>query len=204
MTDDPELVRWNERFSGSDYHFGTEPSPLLVAHRSLLEPGRSALAVADGEGRNGVWLAEQGLDVLSIDFSAPALAKAQGLAEARNVAIRTQQVDLAAWPWEPERFDVIAAIYIQFAKPEQRSRIFAGICRALRPGGLLFLQGYRPEQLAYGTGGPPFVENLYTSDMLRDAFGDLQILHLREHDSVVAEGKGHAGMSALIDLVARK
>ncbi len=204
MTDDPELVRWNERFSGSDYHFGTEPSPLLVAHRSLLEPGRSALAVADGEGRNGVWLAEQGLDVLSIDFSAPALAKAQGLAEARNVAIRTQQVDLAAWPWEPEQFDVIAAIYIQFAKPEQRSRIFAGICRALRPGGLLFLQGYRPEQLAYGTGGPPFVENLYTSDMLCDAFGDLQILHLREHDLVVAEGKGHAGMSALIDLVARK
>ncbi len=204
MTDDPELVRWNERFSGSDYHFGTEPSPLLVAHRSLLAPGCTALAVADGEGRNGVWLAEQGLDVLSIDFSTQALAKAQRLAAARNVAIRTQQVDLAAWTWEPERFDVIVAVYIQFAKPPLRERIFAGMRRALTPGGLLFLQGYRPEQLAYGTGGPPFVENLYTGDMLREAFGDLEILHLREHDSVIVEGKGHAGMSALIDLIARK
>ncbi len=204
MSDDPELSRWNERFSGSDYYFGTRPSPLLVAHRSLLVEGGSALAVADGEGRNGVWLAEQGLEVLSIDFSEPALDKARALAAARGIAIRTERADLAVWEWGAERFDVIAAIYIQFAKPPVRQRIFAGMVRALRPGGHLFLQGYRPEQLAYGTGGPPFVENLYTSDMLRTAFGALEILQLREHDSVVAEGRGHKGMSALIDLVARK
>jgi SAM-dependent methyltransferase len=203
VSDDPELARWNQRFAGDDYHFGTEPSPLLVAYRSLLAAGRTALAVADGEGRSGVWLAEQGLDVLSIDFSAPALAKAQRLAEARNVAIRTEQASLDGWDWGAGRFDVIAAIYIQFANPALRARIFAGIRRALTPGGLLFLQGYRPEQLAYGTGGPPFIENLYTRAMLEEAFGDLEILHLREHDSVVAEGRGHAGMSALIDLVAR-
>jgi SAM-dependent methyltransferase len=201
--DDLELARWNERFAGNDYHFGTEPSPLLVAYQSLLTAGRAALAVADGEGRNGVWLAEQGLDVLSIDFSAPALAKAQRLAEARNVAIRTEQASLDVWDWRAGRFDVIAAIYIQFANPALRARIFAGIRRALTPGGHLFLQGYRPEQLAYGTGGPPFVENLYTRAMLEEAFEDLEILHLHEHDSVVAEGRGHAGMSALIDLVAR-
>lgn len=84
------------------------------------------------------------------------------------------------------------------------ARQFAGIRQALKPGGLLILQGYTPRQLAYATGGPPHAENMYTEALLRDAFGDWDILHLREHDDIIDEGAGHSGLSALIDLVARK
>jgi SAM-dependent methyltransferase len=195
---------WDARFSGEDYYFGRAPNQFLAEHRHLLPNSGQALAVADGEGRNGVWLAEQGLDVLSIDFSPVALEKARRLAAERKVALRTEEVDLAVWPWPEAAFDVVAAIFIQFAGPELRERIFAGIKRALRPGGLLLLQGYRPKQLDYRTGGPPLVENLYTEELLRRAFADLAVTELRSHDDVIREGSGHDGMSALIDLVARK
>lgn len=204
MTAKPDLDRWNERFSSEDYLFGTTPNAFLSRQRHLLHAGQTALAIADGEGRNGVWLAEQGLDVLSIDFSPVALQKARDLAASRGVNLRTQQADLESWAWEPERFDVVAAIFIQFARPDLRAAIFQGIKRTLTPGGLLLLQGYRPEQLGYGTGGPPHAENMYTAAMLRAAFAGLEILHLEEHDSVISEGRGHHGMSALVDLVARK
>jgi SAM-dependent methyltransferase len=204
MTTNPELDRWNERFSSEDYLFGTAPNAFLVRQRHLLRPGAKALAIADGEGRNGVWLAEQGLDVLSIDFSPVALDKARRLAASRSVALRTWQVNLEDWDWEAERFDVVAAVFVQFAPPDLRTAIFEGIRRTLTPGGLLLLQGYRPEQLAYGTGGPPHAENMYTAEMLRAAFAGFEILHLEEHDSVISEGTGHDGISALVDLVARK
>lgn len=197
---DTEL--WNARFSGDDYLFGTEPNAFLASQAKRLRPGMSALAVADGEGRNGVWLARQGLQVLSVDASEAGLAKARALAARQEVSIRTELADLAAWDWPLECFDVVAAIFIQFAGPALRDALFVGMQRALKPGGLLLLQGYRPEQVEYGTGGPPQVEQLYTADLLRQAFTAMQIVHLVEHDSVINEGKGHAGMSALIDLVA--
>lgn len=202
--DNPQLDRWNTRFGGEDYVFGTAPNAFLASQANLLRPGERALSIADGEGRNGVWLAEQGLDVLSIDFSPVGLAKAAKLAAERGVRLETRQTDLAAWDWNGESFDVIVGIFIQFADPPLRTRMFAGIERALRPGGRLILQGYRPEQLKYGTGGSKKIENKYTADLLSAAFANLEIRHLREHDSVVHEGKGHDGMSALIDLVAVK
>lgn len=200
----PERDRWNQRFDTEDYVFGTAPNAFLERQRPLLRPGRRALALADGEGRNGVWLAEQGLDVLSTDFSPVALAKARRLAAARGVALCTEVADLAHWDWPPDRFDAVAAIFIQFAGPALRAAIFAGIVRTLAPDGLLLLQGYRPEQLDYRTGGPPHAENMYTAAMLRAAFAGLEILHIEEHDSEIAEGAGHRGMSALVDMVARK
>jgi cyclopropane fatty-acyl-phospholipid synthase-like methyltransferase len=162
------------------------------------------LAVADGEGRNGVWLAEQGLDVLSVDFSPKAQVKAHALAQRRGVPLRTERIDLITWAWPTAEFDVVAAIFIQFANPEQRARIFAGIRQALRPGGLLLLQGYRPQQLAYKTGGPSQIENLYTRAILEEAFAGFADVRISEHDSMTQEGTGHAGMAALIDLVGRK
>ena len=151
-----------------------------------------------------MWLAEQGLDVLALDFSPNALKKARALAAARGVNLKIERADLEQWPWPPAAFDVVVAIFIQFADPPFRQRIFAGMKRALKPGGLLLMQGYRPEQLAYRTGGPSQVENLYTRGLLEGAFGDFASLEIREHDSVVDEGAGHAGISALIDLVGRK
>jgi cyclopropane fatty-acyl-phospholipid synthase-like methyltransferase len=195
---------WNERFAGQDYLFGTEPNAFLRSQQERLKPGMNCLAVADGEGRNGVWLAEQGLAVLSVDSSPVGLEKARKLAQQRGVMMQFEEADLAAWNWGEARFDVVAAIFIQFAPPGLRETMFEQIKRCLKPGGLLLLQGYTPRQLEYRTGGPSQAENLYTEAMLRTAFGDMEILQLDEHDAVIHEGAGHAGMSALIDLVARK
>lgn len=198
------MSMWDERYAQEGYLFGTEPNAFLVSQRHLLKPGMSCLAVADGEGRNGVWLAQQGLQVLSVEASAVALEKAKRLALQRGVDVRFEQADLARWKWGENRFDAVAAIFIQFAPPALRDHMFVGIRRCLKPGGLLILQGYTPRQLEYGTGGPSQAENLYTETLLRDAFGDMEISHLREHDDQVSEGAGHRGMSALIDMVARK
>ena len=195
---------WNERYAGEDYHFGTEPNAFLVSQRNLLNPGMSCLAVADGEGRNGVWLAEQGLDVLSVDSSPVALEKAKRLAVQRGVELRIEQADLLSWEWPENCFDAVVGIFIQFVGPELRGKLFDDMKRCLKPGGLLLLQGYTPRQHEYRTGGPSQVENLYTEGMLREAFADMEILHLAEHESFISEGTGHHGMSALIDLVVQK
>jgi len=199
-------ARWNARYSdaGDDYLFGIEPNHFLARRAHLFEEGHTALSVADGEGRNSVWLAEQGLHVLSVDSSAVAQNKARALAQQRGVNVDFELADLLQWDWGVNRFDVVVAIFIQFAPPEQREQMFANIKRCLKPGGLLLLQGYTPRQLEYKTGGPPVAENLYTEPMLRSAFSDMEIVHLREHDDIIREGAGHSGMSALIDLVAKK
>ena len=207
MTGDVEttgIERWDTRFAAPEYVFGTAPNDFLLSQRHRLQPGMRALALADGEGRNGVWLAQQGLDVLSVDASRVGQEKTRKLAVARGVQITTELADLRNWEWGRDGFDVVVAIFIQFAGPVIRDAMFEGMQRALKPGGLLILQGYRPAQLGYGTGGPPVIENLYTAEMLRTALADMEILLLREHDSIIREGHGHDGMSALIDLVARK
>lgn len=140
--------------------------------------------------------------MLSLDASPVAQEKAKRLAQTRGVTMRFEQADLLGWRSE-ERFDVVAAIFIQFVGPELRSTQFENLKRHLKPGGLLMLQGYTPRQLHFKTGGPSQVENLYSETMLRELCADMEIVHLREHDSVIHEGTGHSGISALIDLVAR-
>jgi SAM-dependent methyltransferase len=198
-----ELERWETRFSASGYAFGKEPNAFLKAQAHQLPRSGTALSVADGEGRNGVWLAEQGLDVLTIDFAPAGLAKAQALAAERGVKLRTELADVTNWRWPQAAFDVIAAIFI-FVEPPERPAFFANLKRALKPGGLLLMQGYRPEQLTYRTGGPPNAERMYTRTILEQGFGDMAQLDISEHDSAIREGTAHVGMSALIDLVARK
>jgi cyclopropane fatty-acyl-phospholipid synthase-like methyltransferase len=198
-----EKERWEARFRAPDYIFGKEPNAFLKAQARRLPATGTALSVADGEGRNGVWLAEQGLDVLTIDYSSAALAKAQALAAERRVRLRTEVTDVFTWRWPADAFDVIAAIFI-FAAPAQRSAFFAHLKGSLRPGGLLLMQGYRPEQLKYRTGGPPDVGRLLTRAILEQGFDDMSELDIREHDSTISEGTAHVGMSALIELVAKK
>jgi SAM-dependent methyltransferase len=204
MRPDEALARWNARFQGEDYLFGTSPNRFLVSQAYRLKPGQRALAIADGEGRNGVFLAQRGLKVLSADFSPVALAKARRLAAREGLALETVCADFARWQWESERFGVVVGIFIQFADAALRSRLFEGIRTTLKPGGIVLIQGYRPEQLRYGTGGPKEIDHLYTAAILRAAFAGFEILHLAEHNEVIREGSGHNGMSALIDLVARK
>jgi ubiquinone/menaquinone biosynthesis C-methylase UbiE len=199
-----EQDRWNARFAADGFVFGTEPNAFLASQRGRLAPGMSVLCVADGEGRNSVWLAKQGLEVTAFDFSPVGLAKAMKLAQQNGVEVDYCQADVNEWHWDAVRYDVVVAIFVQFTPPVQRSRMFEGMIRALKPGGFLILQGYRPEQLGYATGGPKRVENLYTEPLLRESFAALEILHLASHDDVVDEGAGHKGMSALIDLVAQR
>jgi 2-polyprenyl-3-methyl-5-hydroxy-6-metoxy-1,4-benzoquinol methylase len=195
--------QWETRFTPSGYRFGKEPNAFLTAQAHLLRAGQTALAVADGEGRNGVWLAERGLDVLSIDFSPTALTKARVLAQERGVHLRTEVADVTTWRWPKDAFDVIVAIFIA-PDAADRPAFFACLKASLKPGGLLLMQSYRPEQLTYRTGGPPDAARMCTRAVLEGAFGDLSELDIREHDSVLNEGTAHVGMSALIDLIGRK
>jgi cyclopropane fatty-acyl-phospholipid synthase-like methyltransferase len=199
-----EFERWETRFAAPGYIFGKGPNAFLGAQGHRLKGGGKALTIADGEGRNGVWLAEQGLDVLSVDFSPNAQKKALALAKERGVPLRVEHGDVLNWNWPDAAFDVIAAIFVQFAAPPERDRMFAGLKKALKKGGLLLMQGYRPEQLKYKTGGPPHEDHLYTRALLEAAFADFASVEIHEHDSVVSEGTAHNGMSALIDFVGRK
>ena len=198
-----ELERWETRFSAPGYAFGKEPNAFLKAQAPLLRGRKTALTVADGEGRNGVWLAEQGLDVLAIDFSPAGLEKSRALAAERGVALRHEVTDVTTWHWPVAAFDVVVAIFI-FVEPHQRPAFFANLKNALKPGGLLLMQGYRPKQIEYRTGGPSDPARMYTRAIFEEGFGDMAKLDIHEHDSAIAEGSSHAGMSALIDLVATK
>lgn len=194
---------WNARFATGDYIFGTAPAQVLSRNADLLPETGRALAVADGEGRNSVWLAQRGLDVTAWDTSENALVKARKLAEGAGVTVDFRLADAEGYDWGAERFDLVAAIFVQFAGPPLKDAMLDGMKRATKPGGTLLLHGYRPKQIAYGTGGPRAVENLYTEEALRDTFGDMEILRLESYDIALDEGVGHSGMSALIDLVAR-
>jgi SAM-dependent methyltransferase len=196
-----EFERWEGRYAPETYLFGTAPNKFLAAQKTRLPKTGRALSIADGEGRNGVWLAEQGLDVLSVDFSTRAQTKAQALAASRGVTIATQQADLFTWEWPAEAFDVIVAI---FAQPIPRATLFPGIRRALKPGGLVLIEGYPPKQLEYGTGGPADIERLYTREQLEAGFAGFSTIDITEYDAEIYEGEGHGGISALIDLVATK
>ena len=204
MTDTTEFQRWQERFSTPDYTFGKEPNEFLVRCRPLLPRSGNVLAVADGEGRNGVWLARQGLDVLSVDFSPAAQAKARALAAEAKVAITFVEADVHAWDYPAEAFDVVAEIFTQFSTPTEREQKWAGMRRTLKRGGLLIVQGYTPKQLDYGTGGPKQVEQLYTREMLERAFDDFAEVNITVEERVLHEGAGHHGMSAVIGLTGRK
>lgn len=199
-----EFDRWQARYNVPDYIFGTAPNAFLKSQAHLLRKGQKVLSIADGEGRNGVFMAEQGCDVLAVDFSSVGQDKARKLAAERGVTLRFEQADVIEWTYPPETFDVVAAIFFQFATPPEREKIFAGIKRTLKIGGLLLLEGYTPKQLDYKTGGPSKIENLYTRDLLEKSFGDFAKLDIRVYDAEIHEGAGHGGMSALIDVVGVK
>ncbi len=195
---------WDARFSVDRYIFGTAPNVFLASQRARLAPGMRALCVADGEGRNSVWLAQQGLEVTAFDIAPRGVDKARALAREHGVAVDFRVASVEEWDWTPDAFDVVAAIFVQFAAPPVRARMFDGMLATLKPDGWLLLQGYTPRQLDYRTGGPPCAENLYTPELLRAAFAAHQIVELTEHDDVLDEGTQHSGMSALIDCVVRK
>lgn len=195
---------WNQRFSGDDYLFGTEPNEWLREHAGVWTAGQKVLCVADGEGRNSVWLAGRGLKVTAFDIAEAGVAKARRLATQRGVQVDFHVADCDGFDWPVAALDGVAAVFVQFADPPMRARLFGRMVDALAPGGTLVLQGYTPKQLDYRTGGPPVASHLYTPQMLREAFTALDIVELREYEAEVREGTGHLGRSALIGMVGRK
>lgn len=201
----PGIAVWDARFAATDdFIFGTQPNAFMVSQAHLFKPGMKVLAVADGEGRNGVWLAQQGLQVTAVDGSHVALEKAQRLAQQRGVTLDFVCADLVTWDWGSNVYDAIVAIFIQFAGPRLRPKLFQRANQALKPGGVFLLQGYHTKQLQYKTGGPSSIENLYTEPQLRAELAHMDIVHFERYDAELNEGAGHKGMSALIDVVARK
>lgn len=195
--------KWNQRFAKEGYLFGTEPNDYLREQAPHLPRAGTALCVADGEGRNSVWLARQGLQVEAFDIASVGVDKARALAQQAGVQVHYQVADCETWDWPTARFDLVAAIFIQFASPDERSRLFARMVRSLKPGGLLVLQGYTPRQLEYKTGGPGVLSHLYDEPLLREAFADLDIEELRLYEQDLTEGEHHLGRSALVGLRAR-
>jgi SAM-dependent methyltransferase len=192
---------WNNRFSIDGYVFGTEPNEWLRRHSTVWKSGSTILCVADGEGRNSVWLAKQGHQVDAFDISDVGVAKARRLAKECQVNVDFTIADCDNFAWKPNRYDGVAAIFVQFADPTLRARLFENMARSLKPGGSLLLVGYTPKQLDYGTGGPSVLSHLYTHEMMREAFGNLTIQVLEEYETELAEGEGHKGRSAVIGLI---
>jgi SAM-dependent methyltransferase len=195
---------WNGRFDTGNYIFGTAPNDWLREQAHHIAPASRVLCVADGEGRNSVWLAKRGHRVDAFDVAEIGIRKARALATGAGVGVDFAVADADALQWPAALYDAVVAIFIQFAGPAMRARLFRNMVHTLKPGGVLVLQGYTPKQLEYRTGGPPFAENLYTEALLREAFAALETLALREYEAVLHEGTQHAGRSALLGLVARK
>ncbi|MCX8101927.1 MAG: class I SAM-dependent methyltransferase [Geminicoccaceae bacterium] len=203
MVEEDPAAFWDARFAGEDYWYGTAPNAWLAREAGRLRPGGAVLVPADGEGRNGVWLAGRGFRVTAVDVSARGLEKARRLAERHGVALDLERADLRSWRWPEACFDGVVAIFAHFA-PEVRPILHRRMLQALVPGGLLLLEAYTPEQLRHGTGGPRDPALLYRATDLRADFVDAELLLLEEVETELAEGIGHRGRSAVVRLIARR
>ena len=196
---------WNERFDKEEFIFGKEPNEYLVKSAAqYLKQNDRVLCIADGEGRNGVWLAKQGMQVVGFDASDIALVKAKQFAKENQVEVEYSFSDTDSFDWQANTFDAVVAIFIQFADPAMRERIFQNVYQTLKPGGIFILQGYTPKQLDYKTGGPSAIEHLYTEESIQELVNDFEVLELVSYEKVLNEGARHSGMSALLGLVAKK
>ncbi|QEP41714.1 class I SAM-dependent methyltransferase [Ectothiorhodospiraceae bacterium BW-2] len=193
---------WDERYSGKEYAYGTEPNDFLRSMADRLPVGKS-LCLADGEGRNGVWLAQQGHEVTAVDASKVGLEKAKQLALQRNVTISTIRCDLAQFELGCEQWDLIVSIFCHLP-PSLRCQVHHRAIRALKPNGIFLLEAYTPAQLQYKTGGPPVVELMMDSQCLRRELHPLTLLHLEERVRELNEGRLHQGQGAVVQLLARK
>jgi len=195
---------WEDRFAQREYLFGTEPVPFLLKHEAFFQAGQSVLSIAEGEGRNGVYLAKKGLDVTGVEFAPSAVAKAEKLAALNGVDPTFIQSDLFTWDWPQDAFDITLGLFFQFVGPAERDILWRKMLGATRAGGLIVIHGYTPKQIELGTGGPPDVANMYTNASFGEVFEGCDVLVSEEYEAEQRSGSAHVGMSALIDFVARK
>ncbi|MDB5413382.1 MAG: class SAM-dependent methyltransferase [Rubritepida sp.] len=196
-------LAWDQRYSGGEFQFGDAPNDYLRAQSWRFRPGMVALAVGDGEGRNGVWLARQGLAVTSLDWSSIGVAKAREFAAQHGVPLDAQHADVTQWYWPEARFDLIAWIYLHLP-PEDRTIATAGCLRALKPGGLLVLECFTPAQQGRRGGGPKIPELLWSREIVEREFAGLDVLELTVGAVRLDEGPRHQGLAEVVRAVLRK
>jgi SAM-dependent methyltransferase len=193
---------WDDRYSAPTYAYGTEPNDFLKSVAGRI-PAGPVLCLAEGQGRNAVFLASLGHDVLAVDQSPVGLERARELAASRSVKIATEVADLSSFIIEPERWSGIVAIFTHLP-PALRARAFAAAVRGLAPGGAFVLEAYSPKQLEYGTGGPKDVSMLMSLDAVRTELAGLRIERGVEIEREIHEGEYHQGRSAVLQILAFK
>ncbi len=194
---------WDARYGGAAHVYGTEPNDFLKTEAARLPPRGRVLSLAEGEGRNAVFLAGRGHAVTAVDQSTVGLEKARALAAARGVALDTVVADLAAYAVPPNAWDGVVSIFCHVPAAVRR-RLHAGVVAGLRPGGVLLLEAYRPAQLQFKTGGPPTADLLPSLADLRAELAGLDFLHAVETERDVVEGSFHTGRAAVVQVVAVK
>ena len=193
---------WDERYSADEYAYGKEPNDFLREHASLLPAGR-VLCLAEGEGRNAVYLAQLGYQVVAVDSSSAGLKKAQRLADECEVTIETLQADLDSFDFGQEQWQGIVSIFCHLP-PATRRKVHSQVLTGLKSGGILLLEAYTPRQLEFKTGGPAVAEMTMTADSLSSELKGMDFLELNELDREVHEGIYHHGTGAVVQLIARK
>ena len=195
------MISWDEKYGAPGHYYGTEPNGFLRERHAVIPPGGRVLCLAEGEGRNAVFLAQQGYQVAAVDQSPVGLRKAQALAAERGVQIETVVADLAEYRIAPDHWDGIVSIWCHLPQP-LRTAVHRQVVAGLNVGGAFLLEAYTPAQLGYGTGGPKSVDLLPTLAELRDELAGLDLVHAVEREREVHEGQGHFGLSAVVDIVA--
>lgn len=197
------INQWDERYSAPEYVYGTQPNDFLQQEHQRIKPGGKVLCIADGEGRNGVFLAQQGFDVTSVDASRVGLEKAQALATTHGVTITTVHADLAEYDLGVNQWDAVVSIFCHLP-PALRNRVHAAIPPSLRAEGIVILEAYTIDQLAYKTGGPPVPELMMSEQQLRHDFAALDAVVCEERTRMIHEGALHNGQSAVVQCVAQQ
>ena len=192
---------WNRRYASDDYLYGTEPNSFLAEQYRLLRG--PVLSLSEGEGRNAVFLASHGLEVVCVDISAVALEKAKKLAKSRGVEIATVVCDLETFEPEEDHYGSVVSISAHLPS-KVRNRLYPLVERSLRPAGTIILEAYSENQLSRDTGGPKDLDMLMTVDKLRREFPNCEPVVLREIEREVSEGEGHTGMASVVQFIARK
>jgi len=193
---------WDQRFATKEFVYGEQANDFLRQHAAGLAAGQ-ALCLAEGEGRNAVFLAELGHQVCAQDISPIGLGKAKALAQRKGVNITTLCCDLAALDLKPNSLDLIAAIWMH-VEPELRATVFEQSVEALRPGGHLLIEAYRPQQLNFSSGGPARKELLIDAAQLQQELAALEPLILQEIERTISEGNAHQGRSAVVQFFGRR
>jgi len=197
-----DVSEWNARYAAEELPYGTGPNDFVAEQAGLIPPG-PVLCLAEGYGRNALWLAARGHAVTAMEQSPVALARGRILAAERGVAVHFVEGDLATFDMGDGRWSGIVSTYAH-VPPALRRDVHARVVHALAPGGVFLLEAYAPAQLGHATGGPKDVELLMSADVLRDELAGLEFLVAHDVERLVHEGPKHTGMAAVVQVVGRK